>query len=224
MPPYPSPLPHPTARRPLSLCLGSVYIFPPGSARGQRREGGPWTPGPAGSVWEGLGDRACSRSDLAPPCQHLCSLPGSPRPPGRPRGGWPPGSKGGREARGEALEMEAVGWGFPSLSPLPSPCPTQGLAMGRERQLGQLTALKGRHKHAPLLRCGLPWEGCVGSESLSNPPFLCHQGMRGLEGTAGLPGPPGPRVGTTSPMSPTPPIPTHTPGSLAELSVGTARR
>lgn len=54
----------------------------------------------------------------------------------------------------------------------------------------------------------------MGSEPPSNPPFLCHQGMRGLEGTAGLPGPPGPRVGTTSPVSPTLPIPTHTPGSL----------
>lgn len=102
----------------------------------------------------------------------------------------------------------------------PHPWPGQGegnvspCRVGSGPELGQLTTLKARHKHAPLLRCGLPWEGCVGSEPPSNPPFLCHQGMRGLEGTAGLPGPPGPRVGTTSPVSPTLPIPTHTPGSL----------
>lgn len=117
----------PTARSPRPLPGLSLFPLqgPPG-VKGEKGDRG--LPG-LQVVGEGLGDRACSGSDLAPPCQHLCSLAGLPRPPGRPRGGWPPGSKGGREARGEALEMEAVGGASLSLT-IPSILPTQGLAMG----------------------------------------------------------------------------------------------
>lgn len=42
------------------------------------------------------------------------------------------GPKVGEKPAGEGLEMEAVGWGFPSLSPTPiHPAPTHGLARGR---------------------------------------------------------------------------------------------
>lgn len=49
------------------------------------------------------------------PGQCLCSLLGPPWPPGRPWEGWPPGTKGGREPRGEGLTMEAAGGVFSSV-------------------------------------------------------------------------------------------------------------
>lgn len=92
--------PTPTALRPLSLCPGAQSIFPlqgPPGVKGEKGDRG--LPGLQVVGGRVLGTGPALGQTWPQPCQHLCSLPGLPRPPGRPRGGWPPGSKGGREAR-----------------------------------------------------------------------------------------------------------------------------
>lgn len=102
-------VPPPFPQAPQPLPWGSVCISPPGSTRGQRREGGLWNPGPAGSGSEGYP-----------------SLQGDPGEAGLQ------GPKVGEKPAGEDLEVEAVGWGFPSLLPTRiHPAPTHGLARGR---------------------------------------------------------------------------------------------
>lgn len=180
----PLPAPHPPRQAPQSLPWGSVYISPPGSTRGQRREGGPWTPGPAGSGREGLGDRACSGSDLAPasPAPLLSSR-------ATPATRATPGRLASRVRRWERGPLGRVSrWRlWDGVSPLSHPTPihpalTRGLARREGNaspcrvrsgpELGRLTALTVRHRGAPLPRCGLPWEECVGSEPPPTRPSL----------------------------------------------------
>lgn len=175
---------HPPLPGPSVFALGSVYISPPGSTRGQRREGGPWTPGPAGSGQEGLGDRACSGSDLAPasPAPLLSSraTPATRATPGRLASRV---RRWGRGPLGRVLRWRL--WG--GVSPLSHPTPihpalTHGLARGEGNasscrvgsgpELDRLTALRVRHRGAPLPRSGLPWEECVGSEPPPTRPSL----------------------------------------------------
>lgn len=172
------PCPAPPVPTPFPVALAPQSVSPPGSTRGQRREGGPWTPRLAGR------GPAAPGAGIRPPLGRTWAsawpaasvlFQGHPGLQGTPGKAGIQGPKVGEEPAQEGLQTEAGGFLLcPAREPhpiLPGPSPAKA---------------EGAPVHTARGRCG----HCLGRGAQASPPSqVWVWGHRGRGGRGSCPGP-----------------------------------